>query len=111
MNASRGRTRGSTVQANGVLKSINEAGTMAIAAAEVVAALLGNPYPDLPDEVANWVDGKSLAADSALVEAARKAIDAVQDAETSELAQLWSDDPESLAAWRNSLADLANRLR
>ena len=85
-------------------------GSMAIAAAEVVAALLGNPQPHLPEEVKIWVKGRQLETDSDLVVAARKAIVAVQDTDKSELAQLWSDSEESFAAWQSSLADLARRL-
>lgn len=86
-------------------------GSIAVAAAEVVAALLGNPQPQLPEEVINWIRGKNLEADSDLVVAARKAVAAVQDIERSELAQLWSDSEDTFAAWQSSLADLANRLK
>lgn len=47
-------------------------GSAAIAAAEVVAALLGNPHPQLPDEIRSWVNDRSLAKDDKLVELARK---------------------------------------
>lgn len=86
-------------------------GSAAVAAAEVVAALLGRAHPQLPPEVASWVDGRTLAKDDALVELARTAIARVQDPAESELAELWSESPESLLEWRSSLSDLDGRLQ
>jgi len=86
-------------------------GSAAVAAAEVVAALLGEAHPQLPPEVMSWVDGRSLSKGSELVELARKAIAGVQDSTKSELAQLWSESPELLAEWQSGLSDLDQRLQ
>ena len=86
-------------------------GSAAVAAAEVVAALLGRASPQLPPEVTSWVDGRTLAKDDALVELARTAIARVQDSTNSELAELWSESPELLSEWRSSLSDLDGRLQ
>lgn len=85
-------------------------GSVALAAAEVVAALLGNPHPQLPPEVVAWVNGKSVPKDSQLVELARRAIANVKDSTRSELAQLWSESGDALEEWESSVSDLERRL-
>ena len=86
-------------------------GSAAVAAAEVVAALLGNAHPQLPPEVVAWVDGRSLSRDNELVDLARKVIAAVQHPTNSELAQLWGESGEYLADWKAGLSDLDQRLQ
>ena len=86
-------------------------GSAAVAAAEVVAALLGNAHPQLPPEVVAWVDGRSLSKDNELVDLARKVIAAVQHPTNSELAQLWGESGEYLADWKAGLSDLDQRLQ
>jgi len=86
-------------------------GSAAVAAAEVVAALLGNAHPQLPPEVVAWVDGRSLSKDNELVGLAKKAIAAVQHPTKSELAQLWGESGEYLADWKAGLSDLDQRLQ
>lgn len=86
-------------------------GSTAIAAAEVVAALLGKPRPQLPLEVKEWASHRSLSPDSELIELARKVIADVQDLEKSELAQLWSDTGEHYATWKSGLSGLLERLQ
>jgi len=85
--------------------------SMAIAAAEVVAALLGNPHPQLPDEVSAWVQGRTLSKDSKLVDLARHVIARIQDPANSELAELFSESGEFLKSWKSSLSDLRERLQ
>lgn len=100
---------------NGVLESPGyiEAPTasMAIAAAEVLAALAGNPAGALPDEVSNWVDAHDLAVSADMAAKARKVIRLVMDEEASELAQLWADAPALANAWRSGVEDLRRRLQ
>ena len=86
-------------------------GSVAIAAAEVVAALTGNPLPQLPDEVVSWTSNRSLSKDSELVRLARKVIAAVQNSTNSELAELWSESGELFEIWTSGLSDLQQRLQ
>lgn len=86
-------------------------GTVALAAAEVVAALTGKPHPQLPPEVVAWVNGKSIPKDSQLVELAWRAIANVKDSTRSELAQLWSESSDALEDWESSVSDLERRLQ
>ena len=86
-------------------------GSVALAAAEVVAALKGQPRAQLPDEVTTWVASHQLEVDDQLVKAARQAIAHVKNSQSSELAQLWSDSEELLNQWHKDLADLERRLQ
>lgn len=87
-------------------------GSVALAAAEVVAALRGKPRAELPPEVVTWVGEFGRFDEPALIEAARKAVRAVsEDAERSELRQLWDEAlGDDLAEWRREVADLQARL-
>ncbi len=79
----------------------------AIAAAEVVAARLGRPCSDLPEEVAAWVAARADHGWAALVPSALAALDRVEL--DSELAELWSEE-EGDGGWSASLDDLRARL-
>ncbi|MGX1162372.1 uncharacterized protein DUF4259 [Arthrobacter sp. SLBN-100] len=83
-------------------------GSVAIAAADITAACQGHPSGDLPENVADWVTahGREITAED--VELALEAVGRVAG-EESELAELWDDvdEPE----WRESVEDLAERLR
>ena len=85
--------------------------SMAIAAAEVVAALKGAPRAQLPAEVIEWVERNESEVDADLVATARQAIARIRDEELSELAQLWSDSEEAAEEWRAELTDLEQRLQ
>lgn len=85
--------------------------SMAIAAAEVVAALRGNPRSDLPDEVTEWVQAHNVAVGDDLLKIARKAIENTKKKDSSELAQLWLDSEELMGAWLEDLDDLLKRLQ
>ena len=82
-------------------------GSVAIAAAEVIAAAVGNPAPSLPASVTKWVDAHGSSVAGADVVLALAALARVT-AENSELADLWaeSDDHE----WSQSVEDLRSRL-
>ena len=99
----------SAISTSGYLEA--PTGSIAVAAAEVVAALKGKPRAQLPDEVTSWVASHQLEVDDQLVKAARQAIVHVKNSESSELAQLWSDSDELLNQWHKDLADLARRLQ
>ncbi|KIC67989.1 DUF4259 domain-containing protein [Pseudarthrobacter phenanthrenivorans] len=83
-------------------------GAVAVAAAEVASASQGNPLGELPENVADWVTAHGAEITPEDVEMALEAVERVAG-ERSELAELWddADEPE----WRESLTDLAERLR
>jgi len=83
-------------------------GAVALAAAEVTAATQGNPLGDLPENVTDWVTAHGAEITAEDVEMALEAVERVAG-DQSELAELWddADEPE----WRDSLDDLAERLR
>ncbi len=97
------------IDASGYLEA--PTGSVALAAAEVVAALKGKPRAQLPAEVFGWFESHELAADDSLVRIARQAIAQIKNAESSELAQLWSDSEALLDQWHTELADLIQRLQ
>ncbi len=80
-------------------------GSAALAAAEVVAALSGNPTKMLPEGLAAWVTHKKPPT-AELVRLANKAITAVTNSSKSELYQLWEGSDE----WLQKIADLRSRL-
>ena len=80
--------------------------SMGIAAAEVVAALLGKPAAKLPDEVASWVVGKEPPK-PALVKKAQRVIERIL--KDSELKDLWADSEDS-AKWQQEVEGLLRRL-
>lgn len=80
---------------------------VAIAAAEIVAALNGRPAPDLPEDVAAWVQGKPRP-DPRLIAQARQALEAIlQD---SELKDLWLENKADYPQWLAGVEDLKRRL-
>jgi hypothetical protein len=70
--------------------------------------LPGQPVRDLPENVSEWVTTHGAELTALDVELALEAVGRVAG-EESELAELWddADEPE----WRESLEDLAERLR
>ncbi len=85
--------------------------SMAIAAAEVVAALKGQPRAQLPAEVVEWVKTHGSEVDADLVASARQAIAHIRNEDSSELAQLWSESADAAKEWRAELTDLERRLQ
>lgn len=83
-------------------------GAVALAAAEVTAAAQGYPLGDLPENVTDWVTAHGAEITAEDVEMALEAVERVAG-DRSELGELWDgvDEPE----WRESLGDLAERLR
>ena len=103
------RTLQDAIDSSGYLEA--PTASMAIAAAEVVAALKGNPRAQLPAEVIEWIGKRDDEIDEDIVAAARQAIAQVVDTDSSELAQLWMDSAEMATAWRSELANLEQRLK
>ena len=87
---------------------------VALAAAELVAALHGRPHPSLPDPALRWLEAQTdppLGADGskdldALVLATR-ALDYVVT--SSALAEIWSQQDDQ-SRWQGALDDLRMRL-
>jgi hypothetical protein len=80
--------------------------SVAIAAAEAVAAARGNPSESLPKEIAEWVETRPIVA-TELTALARTAVERI--VEGSELKDLW-DESDSAEAWRDAMTDLRKRL-
>ena len=79
----------------------------ALAAAEVVAALLGNPSDSLPNEIVEWLAKNQTAVDTRLQASAWTAVDHILV--DSELRELWSESVD-FDAWQNLLQELMHRL-
>ena len=79
----------------------------AVAAIDVVAAALGAPSGDLPDEVRAWSVEHAASLEAALVRRAREALATVL--EDSEMVELWERAPGA-EEWQAAMADLESRL-
>jgi hypothetical protein len=82
-------------------------GAMAIAAAEVVAALLGKPPRDLPGDVRHWIKGKPRPK-AALIKQAQRSVRRLAG-DDSELSQLWSQSQHA-RSWKRAVSGLLRRL-
>jgi hypothetical protein len=88
--------------------------SMALAAAETVAALAGRPESSLPEEVARWVKERQKESsqehslvDESVMAKARQAIEAILS--DSELKELW-EETDDLEQWKATVTDLLKRL-
>jgi len=77
----------------------------AIAAADVVAAMMGRPAPDFPEHLVETVVGFGKPDDD-LIAAAVRAVDRVRAC--SELAELWAEAED--ADWKGAIEELLTRL-
>jgi uncharacterized protein DUF4259 len=84
-----------------------EQARIALAAAEAVAAARGHGPPDLPGELAEWVDAHGSSVDASLVAQAADAVTRIRDA--SDLADMW-EEQDSGAEWGARIDDLLERL-
>ena len=82
--------------------------SIGLAAAETVAASLGNPPADLPESVAEVVAGLAAPADPGLVARARVIVQTI--GARSELRDLW-EETDDFGAWQSRVADLLQRLK
>ena len=83
--------------------------SVALAAAEYVAAWLGHPCEDFPSKSADWIRTHSADFSADLVSLAIEAVEAV--ARHSELKLLWEEgDPTAGQEWHGVLDDLKHRL-
>ena len=81
--------------------------SIALAAAEVLAALQGQPSESLPPEVITWVNDNPVEVDDDLLGLALMAIHRIET--ESELKDLWEESGE-LDEWAATLNDLKERL-
>jgi len=81
--------------------------SVALAAAEVVAAIFGRPSADFPESLVEIAQSLSASAPENLRARARAV--ALRIKAESELRDLWVE-PGGLAAWEQVLDDLLNRL-
>jgi hypothetical protein len=79
-------------------------GSIAIAAAEVVAAVAGNASPALPAGIAAWATKQPRQEGIEKLALARKAVARVTMGKSSELRELWEDSTP--AEWQAAIADL-----
>jgi hypothetical protein len=86
---------------------------IALAAAELIAALRSHPHPALPEVAADWVAAVTLASPTGAATGedelalATRALDLVVT--SSALAEIWSQRPDD-AEWRSELDGLRLRL-
>ena len=80
--------------------------SMAIAAAEVVAALKNAPYPNLPEEIQDVLSNNEITVDQSLVDLAIRAIERIKT--NSELKELWEESNAS--EWLTAINNLEERL-
>jgi len=83
-------------------------GSVAIAAAEVVATAKGEPPQAVPAQIATWVSKIDGAPSSEMSSLACRAVERVRT--NSELKDLWLE-ADGLNEWSASLRDLEDRLR
>jgi hypothetical protein len=81
--------------------------SVAIAAAEVIAALKGSPSTNVPREIVDWIVTVKTGAPPDLNEWAARAVNKVRT--HSELKDLWLE-AEGLNEWSAALRDLEQRL-
>jgi hypothetical protein len=81
---------------------------LAVAAAEVVAALNNNPSQNLPENTADWISQNPLKVDGTLITLAQRAVARVKAG--SELKELW-DETGDADEWYQSINELEARLK
>ena len=80
---------------------------VALAAAEVVAALREHPVEKLPEGVVAWVSARNATASDELLAVARRAVETILA--ESEMRELW-EETEDFAEWQKLLQGLLVRL-
>jgi Domain of unknown function (DUF4259) len=80
-----------------------------LCAAEVLAALSGQPSPDLPEEVQRWVETHGRLDPKPLLPAAIAKLERVI-AKHSELDEVWRENQDDYPDWRAGVDDLKARL-
>jgi len=83
-------------------------GCYALAAADVVLALLGRARPDIPETAIQWTQAYSGTDVSALQQMAINAVTLVLSQE-SELRELWQES-DDFGAWKKDVEEIASKL-
>lgn len=84
-------------------------GAEVVAAAATLACLLGTDLVDVPDELKDWIQASECNIDHSLLSLAIAAIDRTTG-KNSELAELWSENPDYYPAWKESVEDLRAKI-
>jgi len=84
--------------------------SMAVAAAEVVAASRGKPPKSLPKELAAWLEQQKKAEIAKLAPVAAKAVSRVLNGPKSELRELWEENKKEFPTWSGHMQSLIARL-
>jgi hypothetical protein len=79
---------------------------IALAAAEIVAAMSGDPSPELPEEAEEWI-GEKILENEKIREKAENAIRMILEA--SELKNKW-EKSTNYPKWQSTISDLQKRL-
>lgn len=82
--------------------------SVAIAAAEVIAALKGAPSSEAPKQISRWIEQTKPRADAEAVTLALRLISRIKV--DSELKDLW-EEAGRLDEWQDRVEDLVQRLR
>ncbi|WP_082567805.1 DUF4259 domain-containing protein [Pelomonas sp. Root1217] len=85
--------------------------SMAVAAAEVVAASKGRPSKSLPKELSSWLEQQQKAEIAKLAPVAAKAVLRVLNGPKSELRELWQENKKEFPAWSGRMQSLIARLK
>lgn len=81
---------------------------IALAAIEYIAAALGNPSADFPEEAKEWVsENKSALSETGMISQANNAIDKIKT--NSELKEFWEETDE-FQDWLNVIEGLKKRI-
>ena len=84
-------------------------GVHILCAGEIIAALLGQPAPDLPTAAGDWVQEHESLDVSSLVPIAIKKIERVLD-NGSELRELWQENEIDYSTWHENVLALKAKL-
>jgi hypothetical protein len=83
-----------------------------VAAAEIVAAFLGRPADDIPDEVVEWIAANELAeSEITFLQALSSRLIELVIREDCELFMLWRKNQVDFATWLGRIDNLRMRLR
>ncbi|MCE4539061.1 DUF4259 domain-containing protein [Pelomonas sp. P7] len=85
--------------------------SMAVAAAEVVAASKGKPSRFLPKELSSWLERQQKAEIAKIAPVAVKAVSRVLNGPKSELRELWQENRKAFPAWSGHMQSLIARLK
>ena len=85
-------------------------GCTGLAAAEVVAALIGKPLDGLPQDVKDWVQKQRKKPNDQLIGQARLAVERIRTEDISELKLLFGEGDELPNDWYAVVDDLLERL-